>query len=296
MKRTCLILVAACIILGSTACSSKNTETTAAETTVAAGESEAQEEEGKETSAEDKEDKGETKEKAEETTKEETTAAPEKEAVTGRVIKIEKTVITVSGQDDLEYQFEIKDAETKSDLEIGEGDEIQVVFLDDDDAKVKQAESYNILTSMALVGDMDPVITGIVQSADDGSVTIETGGGKTYRFSTAIAQIVDGGEGINAGEYAEVTYMGSPSEEKALRVVMEKASGDAEATYYALNGTVAQASDTSVTITAADGTAFTFSLGENVFATDFEAGEEVEIIYEGSLTNNNAVAVTIDYA
>lgn len=295
MKRTCLILVAACIILGSTACSSKNAETTAAETTAAAQESKAQEDGGEEKSSKTNKDEKEAKEKAEETTKEETTAAPEKEAVTGRVTKIEKTVITVSGQDDLEYQFDIKDAETKSDLEIGEGDEIQVVFLEDDEAKVKQAESYNIITPMALVGDMDPVVSGVIRSADSGSVTIETGGGKTYRFSTAIAQIVDGGEGIAAGEYAEITYMGSPSQEKALRVVMEKASGDAEATYYAMDGSMTQASDTSVTITAADGTAFTFALGENVFATDYESGEEVEVIYEGSLTNNNAVAIAVDY-
>lgn len=295
MKRTCLILIAACLVLGNTACSSKNTETSAAETTAGAPESEAQEKES--TLAGDKEGGKETKEEKEtaEETAAETKAVIEKEAVTGRVTEIEKNLITIMSQDDLEYQFDIKDAETKSDLEVGEGDEIQVVFLNDEEEEVKKAESYLIITSMSMVGDMDPAVSGIVQRVDGETITIEAGSGKSYRFSTKIAQIVDGGEGITAGEYAEVTYMGSPADEKALRVVMEKASGDAEATYYSLTGNLAQASDSSVTITVADGSAFTFPLGENVYVSDFEAGEELEVIYEGSVTNNNAVAIVVDY-
>ena len=301
MKRTCLILAAACLLLGSTACSSKTTETTAAETTVQAEESSGQEEE--ESTAQDKEgekEEKETKETSEETTQEETTAKIEKEPVPGRVTKVEKNIITLKGQDELEYRFDIKDADTESDLEIGEGDEIQVVFMnedeeDTDDAKAIKAESYLIITSMAMVGDMDPVVFGVVQKADAKTITIEAGSGKTYRFSTAIAQIVDGGEGIQVGENAEITYMGGLSDGKALRVVMEKASGDAEATYYSMRGTLVQASDTSVTISTADGTPLTFPLGENVFATDYEVGEALEISYEGSLTNKNAIAIAVDY-
>ena len=139
-----------------------------------------------------------------------------------------------------------------------------------------------------MVGDMDPVVFGVVQKADAKTITIEAGSGKTYRFSTAIAQIVDGGEGIQVGENAEITYTGGLSDGKALR-------GDAEATYYSMRGTLVQASDTSVTISTADGTPLTFPLGENVFATDYEVGEALEISYEGSLTNKNAIAIAVDY-
>ncbi|MCI9594278.1 MAG: hypothetical protein HFG51_09070 [Lachnospiraceae bacterium] len=295
MKRKYLILAAVCLVLGSTACSSKNTEPTAQETTAETAAEESREQE--ESTEADKESKKETKkeeEKKEETT-EETTAKIEKEAVTGRVVKVEKNIVTISGQDDLEYQFDLKDAETKSDLELGEGDEIQVVFLNDEEEKIKKAESYQILTSLAMVGDMDPVISGVIQSVDGSQVTIEAGSGKSYRFSTAIARIVAGDKGMAVGEYVEITYMGNLKDEKALRVVTEEASGDADATYYALTGNLVQASDASVTIAAADGTSFSFTLGENVFASDFEGGEELEVIYEGSLTNHNAVAIAVDY-
>ena len=289
MKRKYLILAAVCLVLGSTACSSKNTEPTAQETTAETAAEESREQE--ESTEADKESKKETKkeeEKKEETT-EETTAKIEKEAVTGRVVKVEKNIVTISGQDDLEYQFDLKGAETKSDLELGEGDEIQVVFLNDEEEKIKKAESYQILTSLAMVGDMDPVISGVIQSVDGSQVTIEAGSGKSYRFSTAIARIVAGDKGMAVGEYVEITYMGNLKDEKALRVVTE------EATYYALTGNLVQASDASVTIAAADGTSFSFTLGENVFASDFEGGEELEVIYEGSLTNHNAVAIAVDY-
>lgn len=299
MKRTCLILAAACLILGSVACSSKNAETAASETTALTQESEGQEKEESSAGEKDggKETEKETEEETKETTQEETTAKIEKEAVTGRVVKLEKSILTLKGQDESEYQFDIKDADTESDLEIGEGDEVQVVYMNDeeDDAEVIKAESYLIITSMSMVGDMDPVVFGVIQKADAGTITIESGSGKTYRFSTAIAQIVDGGEGMLPGEYAEITYLGGLSDGKALRVVMEKASGDAEATYYSMLGSLAQASESSITITAKDGTSFTFSLGENVFASDYEVGEALEISYEGSLTNKNAVAIAVDY-
>ena len=295
MNRMYLILDAAFMVLGCSACSPKNSEPTVQETTAETAAEERREQE--DSTEADKESKKETKkeeEKKEETT-EETTAKIEKEAVTGRVVKVEKNIVTISGQDDLEYQFDLKDAETKSDLEVGEGDEIQVVFLNDEEEKIKKAESYQILTSLAMVGDMDPVISGVIQSVDGSQVTIEAGSGKSYRFSTAIARIVAGDKGMAVGEYVEITYMGNLKDEKALRIVTEEASGDADATYYALTGNLVQASDASVTIAAADGTSFSFTLGENVFASDFEGGEELEVIYEGSLTNHNAVAIAVDY-
>lgn len=292
MKRTYLILAAACLVLGNTACSSSTTETTAAgtaaETTVQeTKEEETKEQESKETA------KKETESKPEETTKE-TEEEIETKMVTGRVTSVKKTIVTIDGQDDLTYQVELKDAETRSELEVGEGDEIQVVFLEDEE-EIKKAESYDIITSAAMVGDMDPVIAGVVQSSGADFIAIEAASGKSYRFSTVIAQVVAGDKGLAVGEYAEITYLGKPSDGKALRIIMEEASGDAEATFYVMKGNMAAADDASVTIEAADGSRFKFSAGTDVFPTDYEIGEEIEVFYEGSLTAGNAVAQVIDY-
>lgn len=53
---------------------------------------------------------------------------------------------------------------------------------DTDDAKAIKAESYLIITSMAMVGDMDPVVFGVVQKADAKTITIEAGSGKPIVF------------------------------------------------------------------------------------------------------------------
>ena len=119
---------------------------------------------------------------------------------------IEKTVVTISGQDGQEYQVELKDAKTKSDLEIGEGDEIQVVFMDDGE-EVKVAGSYTIISSVALEGDMDPVLAGAITEVGADTITIETDGGSSYTFSTAIAQVVTGAGGLEVGGYVEITYL-----------------------------------------------------------------------------------------
>ena len=46
---------------------------------------------------------------------------------------------------------------------------------------------------------------------------------------------------------------------------------------------------------SANGRQFTFAVGENIDAMDYEIGELVEVTYEGSLTKENAVAEGIDY-
>lgn len=286
MRRKCVILAAVCLAMMMTACSPKASESTSQETTQAVTEEagETKEEESKEETAE--------------TTKAEETAKAEKVVVTGLVDAVEKTVVTISGQDGEEYQIDLKDAETKSEgQEISEGDELQIVFLDGGDSQVKKAESYQIISSAAMRENMDPVIAGVITQSDDDSVTIELEDqedGKSYTFSTKIAQIVTGEKGLGAGEYVEITYLGTLNQGVALRVITEEGSGDAEATYNALKGTLVSISDDSVTIEAADGTQFTLALGDSIIASEYSAGEEVEITYDGSLTNQNAVAGGIE--
>ncbi|MDO5350840.1 MAG: hypothetical protein Q4E86_12945 [Lachnospiraceae bacterium] len=300
MKRKYLIAAVCCLALGITACSSKTAESSAADTAVTAEAKSAPEDSakaegtGKEQNSKKEsgeEGNGEAGENAKETTAE---AEAEKKIVTGQVEKVDKTVITISGHDDLEYQVDLKDAETRSSLEVGEGDEIQVIFLDDG-GEVKQAESYDILTSAAIEGDMDPVIAGVIKDASMNSIVIEAASGKSYTFSTMIAQKVTGDKGIMIGENVEITYLGSLDQGIALRVITEEGSGDAEATYNSMLGTLVSDSDSAVTIQAADGSSFTFALGDGVDMESFEIGDELEITYSGSLTKQNAVAEDVDY-
>ncbi len=281
MKRTYIIMAAVCLAFGLTACASKTSETEAAKTS-SEQLPETEKEEGTE----------ETREEAKTTAEAET--EKEKKIVTGRVEAIEKTVVTISGQDGQEYQVELKDAKTKSDLEIGEGDEIQVVFMDDGE-EVKVAGSYTIISSVALEGDMDPVLAGAITEVGADTITIETDGGSSYTFSTAIAQVVTGAGGLEVGGYVEITYLGRADEGTALRVITEEGSGKAEATYNILTGTLVSYTDATVTIQAADGSQFTFALDDYVVMEELElgAGDDVEITYEGSLTQQSAVAIDV---
>lgn len=293
MKKVYLIAAAIGLAVAITACSGKSSDRVPEESSVSSEAEETKETgEGKDKA---KEEEKET-EKVKEGTDNETVAVKEaeKKIVTGQVEEVKNTIVTISGEDGTEYQIDLKDAETRSELEIGEGDEIQVVFLEEGE-EVKKAQSYDIISSAVLEGNLDPVIEGTIQNASQESVTIETAGKKTYQFSTAIAQIVTGDKGLAAGEMAEITCLGRPEEGVALRVVTESGSGNVEATYSALLGTLISASDSQVTLQAENGSQFTFAVGENIDATDYEAGEAVEITYEGSLTKNTAVVEGIDY-
>ena len=292
MKRSYLIAAAVCLALGLGACSRNSGQDAGAGESSAVTESQSEEKETPSAKAADQAGKetGESETKTEEATTEEA----KEQAITGRVEGIEKEVVTINGQDGLEYQIDLSDAETRSSLELGEGDEIQVVFLDGKE-KVKKAQSYEIISSVALEGDLDPVIAGVIKEASGNLLTIETAGGKTHKFSTEIAQTVTGEKGLVPGENVEITYLGKLDEEIAIRVITEEGSGDVDATYSAISGTLLAASDQAVVIQAANGRQFTFAVGENIDAMDYEIGELVEITYEGSLTKENAVAEGIDY-
>ena len=292
MKRSYLIAAAVCLALGLGACSRNSGQDAGAGESSAVAESQSEEKETPSAKAADQVGKetGESETKTEEATTEEA----KEQAITGRVEGIEKEVVTINGQDGLEYQIDLSAAETRSSLEIGEGDEIQVVFLDGKE-KVKKAQSYEIISSVALEGDLDPVIAGVIKEVSGSVLTIETAGGKTHKFSTEIAQTVTGEKGLASGENVEVTYLGKLDEEIAIRVITEEGSGDVDATYGAISGTLLAASDQAVVIQAANGRQFTFAVGENIDAMDYEIGELVEVTYEGSLTKENAVAEGIDY-
>ena len=285
MKKIYLIAAAIGLAVGIVACSGKTSERSTEETSASSDVRES--EETAQGSMEEK--KGEKeKENLEESTDKETTATKEaeKQVITGQVQAVDGAIVSISSEDGTEYQVDLKDAETRSDLEIGEGDEIQVVFLEEGE-EVKKAKSYDIIVSAILEGDLDPVIEGTIRESAQDSLTIETAGKKTYQFSTVIAQVVTGDTGLAAGEPVEITCLGKPDEGIALRVVTESGSGDVEATYNALLGTLISASDTQVTIQAENGSQFAFAVGENIDVTDYEIGEAVEITYEGSLTKKD---------
>lgn len=232
-------------------------------------------------------------ETAEAATVKETESQAEEKIITGRVDGIERTVVTISGQDDLEYQIDLKEAKTENSLEVSEGDEIQVTFLDDG-STVKRALSYVMISSTALEGDRDPVIAGVIIQADGHFVTIEAASQNQYTFSTQIAQLVTGETGLAAGNHVEITYLDSLEKGTALRVITEEASGDVEATYNVMAGQLVSVSDAALEIQADDGSRFTFTVGDSIDVTELEAGQELEVTYEGSLTRQNAVAEDVE--
>lgn len=291
MKRTNVIACAAAVIMGFSvlsACGQKSDPPVSE----AASETESEGKADLEKDAKEETVKAAGKE-TEEVTAKETESQAEEKIVTGRVDGVERTVVTISGQDDLEYQIDLKEAKTENSLEVNEGDEIQVTFLDDG-STVKRALSYVMISSTALEGDRDPVIAGVIVQADGHSVTIEAASQNQYTFSTQIAQLVTGETGLAAGNHVEITYLDSLEKGTALRVITEEASGDVEATYNVMAGRLVSVSDTALDIQADDGSRFTFAVGDSIDVTELEAGQELEVTYGGSLTRQNATAEDVE--
>ena len=118
MRKQYLILAAACLTIGITACGNSSTQSTTAQTSA-------------ETEA--SQDASEGTERTDETETEGSLAAEETEeaaekTVTGRVDGIDGTVLSISGQNDIAYQIDIADAEAGGSLEVGQGDQIQIVL------------------------------------------------------------------------------------------------------------------------------------------------------------------------
>ncbi len=278
-----MFLAAACVALGITACGQKKSETAPVPST----QTETAQESAAETETAETKESSQAEEEAEEKT------------VTGRVTGVEDTVITLSGQNDLEYQIDLADANTAGSLEVGEGDQIMVTFMDDDQ-EIKKAESYDILTSAAQEGEQDPVIAGEITDAAMNTIALEAESGNTYHFSTLIAQKVTGDSGIVVGENVEITYLGSlPGEGEegtALRVTTEEAAGDAAATYKTLEGAFVSADDGTILLEADNGEEFSFQNTEDLDVSEIAPGDRVVLTYNGSLTNGEAVAEELELA
>lgn len=283
MRKNYMFLAAACVALGITACGQKKSETAPVPST----QTETAQESAAETETAETKESSQAEEEAEEKT------------VTGRVTGVEDTVITFSGQNDLEYQIDLADANTAGSLEVGEGDQIMVTFMDDDQ-EIKKAESYDILTSAAQEGEQDPVIAGEITDAAMNTIALEAESGNTYHFSTLIAQKVTGDSGIVVGENVEITYLGSlPGEGEegtALRVITEEAAGDAAATYKTLEGAFVSADDGTILLEADNGEEFSFQNTEDLDVSEIAPGDRVVLTYNGSLTNGEAVAEELELA
>lgn len=283
MRKNYMFLAAACVALGITACGQKKSETSPVPST----QTETAQESAAETETAETKESSQAEEEAEEKT------------VTGRVTGVEDTVITLSGQNDLEYQIDLADANTAGSLEVGEGDQIMATFMDDDQ-EIKKAESYDILTSAAQEGEQDPVIAGEITDAAMNTIALEAESGNTYHFSTLIAQRVTGDSGIVVGENVEITYLGSlPGEGEegtALRVITEEAAGDAAATYKTLEGAFVSADDGTILLEADNGEEFSFQNTEDLDVSEIAPGDRVVLTYNGSLTNGEAVAEELELA
>lgn len=232
-----------------------------------------------------------------ETTPEETTTqAIVEKSLEGIVQKAEGSIIFLSA-DEEEYQIDIKDAKTPGDLDIGQGDKVSITFQDVPGEKVKPGVYFDILATAAALENQDPTVYGEIQQADDHKLVLKAADGTKHSFTLDIAQVVTGKDGLAPGESAEVTYLAGaePEAVTALRVITDSGSGNAEATYKALVGTVASADEESLAIKAANGETFRFAVDGMVDASDFPEGEQVEVSYEGSIGKGTAVVEAIDY-
>ncbi len=138
-------------------------------------------------------------------------------------------------------------------------------------------------------------MNGTIEAADNGTLTLKTEDG-TYTFNSIIAQKVTK-DGIKAGAEAEVTYYGDLDDEEdkpvATRIVTEDAADSADAEEYTLSGKVAEVNADFVVVDTEDpdNTLFTFA-GSGMF-DDLSVGDEVTVIYEGTLTDRTIMAVGV---
>lgn len=274
MKKQYFIIAALALALGLTACSSKTAETTAAAT------------------------EAETTEAAESVAEENM----EEDYFYGFVDDVTETEVTVSGDDGNTVTFDYSEAELTGAEEIGVGDEVEVIFLGQLSEGVTKAKSVDIITSEAALQaeeeaeNMDPVVSGTVEAADDETLTLATEDG-TYTFRTLIAQKVTK-DGIKEGVEAEVTYYGDLEDTEdvpvATRIVTEDAFDSDEAQITTLTGKAVEVGEDHVILETSDpeNTLFSFAGQEGMF-DGIEVGDTVTVIYEGTLTDRAIVATGI---
>lgn len=276
MKKQFLTAAVLVLALGMTACSSKSSE----ETTPAATEVQA------------------------ETAKESTEAEEELEEdyFYGYATEVTDTTVTVQDDEGTTAVFDYSGAEFSDDRVLGVGDEVEITFLGERAEDVTKATYIDIITSAAeeaeeaAAEDEDQVVTGMIEKAEDGTITVNCDG-EVYTFDTSIAQQVTKG-GIQAGVEAEVTYYGYLDEEEELpmatRIVTEDAYDTDEAGEYTLTGTVVEAASDGVVLETADAdqSLFTF-MGEEGMFDGVEKGATITVIYEGTLTGKVITALGV---
>ena len=280
MKRTYVLAMAIALMTGLTACSSGSEETVAAETTTEAV--------------------TETSTEAETTTEEETTEAErEEDYVDGIVASVDETTMTVNADDGTEVTFDISNAAVNGDYPLGAGDEVSVMFYVDDSTDVQEAAEIDIYYSVAEENAAgDPVMIGVVEDATMNTIAItDEVDGQTYYFSTAIAQMVTGENGLVVGDEVRLTYLGDVGDEEypglAVKVVTSDMYDSEEASVNTLTGTVCAVSEGRVDLETADGNIFNFVDQGADFSMASE-GDTLTIIYEGSLSEHEIPAVGLE--
>ena len=279
MKKHYLAAALLALALGLTACSSEPKETTTAAT-------EAQAEAETTEASEDSEDE----------------EAAEVEYFYGLVEEAADKTITVKNDEEVTAKFDVSEAKLSGAEEIGQGDEVEVAYAGELSSDVTKAESVDIVTSAAAEAEEeaeaeeDPIISGTIEEAGEDTLTLKAEEG-TYTFNTKIAQKVTK-DGMKAGVQADVTYYGDLEDDSdqpvATKIVTEDAADTEDAKINTLTGKAAEAGTDYVVLATADpaNTLFTF-LGTAGMFDGVKAGDEVTVIYTGTLTNKTITAVGV---
>lgn len=269
MKKHYLVIAVLAMALGMTACSSGNKETTAAATTTA--------------------------ESAEETDE-----VVEEDYFYGFVGEVKDKIVTVKNDEGKDVKFDVTEAKVEGADEIGAGDEVEIAYAGELSADVNKARSVDIITSAAqeaeeaAAAEEDAIVSGTVEKADDGTLTLKTDEG-TYTFNSKIAQQVSIG-GIKAGVTADVTYYGDLEDDTdnpvATKIVTEDAMDSEDAAVNTLTGKAVEVGTDFVVLDTTDpeNTLFSF-LGKAGMFDSVKVGDTVTVIYEGTLTDKTITAI-----
>ena len=277
-KRKYVLAMAMVLAMGATGCSSGEKETAATETTTEAATT-----------------------KAAETTAEETTTEAEKEEdyLDGTVTSVDDKTLTMKSVEEEEVSFDISNAAVNSDFPLGEGDEVSVHFYVDEAAEKQEAIEVDVNQSTAEEDyEGDAVITGVVENMGDNTITVkDSTDDQSYTFSTEIAQMVTGTKGIVVGDEIQLTYLGDVGDEEypglAVKVVTADMYDSDEAKLNTLTGVAISLGEGTLDLETPDGNIFNFVEAGADFSMTSE-GDEVTIIYEGSLGGHQIKAVGME--
>lgn len=278
MRKRCLIVVTACMLLGLAACGKKAEENT---TTAAVTESTTTAESGSE---------------AETVTEEPSSEAIETNWLYATVQSAEGAKLTVETEDGKSMTFDIAKAKTNPAYELMQGDEVEIAYDGSEPIDGMAVTEVVMSTPFEMTSEEyseDPTIWGEITAADANSITVrdENAGpsddgatdGASYTFALApYAQVITK-DGLQPGAYVLVTYTGElDSTPTAYRLCTEDMEEDAASDLYIISGTVDKVEDGIVYLTTADGTSFKFSADETLLEKAL-VGTQVQVVYSGSI-------------